>query len=266
MKYQLQEKTRLKFISLVLLNEIINFQTYFSVNAAGEDVFLVSHLQNLYNNGALSIKDGKYIPTEKGREELVLFYNKYYEYLKIFDIFCAVDLERGEFAFERINDPWSDEEWFAFLEEERFSDVRVAVADFKGLDPIEIVFMSYLNENRFDCSVDRWQYSLTGNEIWDEIQAVCNNAISIDYLKEDGVLEDVIKRGTDIALELIKLAEDSLNEENEEEIVEETIVTEEVEEYVDVVTLPTYGYSYWEPYYDPFYISPLWLVPAVLLF
>lgn len=263
MKYQLQEKTKLKFISLVLLNEIINFQTYFPVVAIGEDVFLTSHLQRLHLSGALTTKDGKYIPTDKGREELVLFYNKYYEYLKIFDIFCAVDLERGEFAFSSINEPWSDEEWFSFLDDERFSDVRVAVADFKGLNPLEIVFMSYLNENRFDCGANRWQYNLTGDEIWREIEAVCNNAISVDYLKEDGVLEDVIKQGTEIALQLIKEAEESLLDDEEEDVVEETIVTEE---YVDIVELPRYEYSYWEPYYDPFYISPLWLVPAVLIF
>ena len=257
MKYQFQENKKLKFISLVLLNEIINFQHYFPIAASGEDVFLTPHLQRLLLNGALTTKNGNYIPTDKGRQELVLFYNKYYEFLKMFDVFCAVDLEAGEFAFSKINEPWNDDEWFEFLDNNRFSDVRVAVADFKGLDPLEIVFMSYLNENRFDCTVDRWQYNLTGDEIWREIEDVCNNAISVDYLKEDGVLEDVIKQGTDIALQLIREAEESLTDDEEEEVTEE---------YVDVVELPVYGYSYWEPYYDPYYVSPLWLVPAVLIF
>jgi hypothetical protein len=180
--------------------------------------------------------------------------------LKFFDIFCAVDLGQGEFAFSSINNDWLDDQWFDFLHQERFSDVRVAVADFKGINPIEIVFMSFLNENRFDCTVPRWQYFLTGHEIWNEIVEICNSAISLDYLKSEGVIENIVQEGSALALDLIKQAEEA---EQNEVIIEET-VTEEIEEYVDVVDMPTYGYSYWEPYYDPFYISPIWLVPVLI--
>jgi DNA-binding PadR family transcriptional regulator len=268
MKYQLLERDKFKYISLVLLNEIINFQNYFSVKAEGEDVFLEPYLKFMKEKGVLEVKDGKYIPTAKGREELVNLYNKYYEYLKIFDIYCAVDLEKGEFAFASINNDFSEADWFNFLENERFSDVRVAVADFKGLNPTEIVFMSFLNENRFDCTADRWQYNLTGEAIWKEIEEICNTAVDVDYLKADGVLEDVIKQGTELAMKLIKEADDAIAAEEEDlnsddtEVIEETVV----EEYVDVVPMPYYPYSYWDPYYDPYYISPLWLVPAILLF
>ncbi len=267
MKYQLLEKDKFNFISLVLLNEIINFQHYFDVEPKGEDIFIDQYLKHMESKGVLEVKKGQYIPTEKGREELVNLYAKYYEYLKIFDIFCAVDLEKGEFAFSRINDDMDDDQWNAFLAQERFSDVRVAVADFKGLNPIEIVFMSFLNENRFDCSLEKWQYNLTGEAVWKEIEEICNTAVSAEYLKTDGVLEDVIKQGTEIAMDLIKQAEESLNTpEESEEIVTTTTTTEEVDEYVDIVEMPYYPYSYWDPYYDPYYISPLWLVPAILLF
>ena len=103
--------------------------------------------------------------------------------------------------------------------------------------------------------------------IWFEIKEICNSAISVDYLKEDGVLEDIIKQGTELALKLIKQAEDSLaSEDEQEEEVTEEVIEETTEEYVDVVEMPYYPYSYWDPYYDPYYISPLWLVPAILLF
>jgi hypothetical protein len=117
-----------------------------------------------------------------------------------------------------------------------------------------------LNENRFDCTVPRWQYFLTGHEIWNEIVEICNSAISLDYLKSEGVIENIVQEGSVLALDLIKQAEEA---EQDEVIIEET-VTEEIEEYVDVVDMPTYGYSYWEPYYDPFYISPIWLVPVLI--
>lgn len=265
-KYQLKEVARNKFVGLILINEIINFQTYFPVKSVGEAIFLDIYLKNLTTNGLLVVKDGKYIPTDKGREYLQNFYNRYYEFLKMFDIFCAVDLDKGEFAFSNIGKDWSDDVWNKYLNEDRFSDVRVAVAEFKGIDPMEIVFMSFLNENRFDCTTDKWERNLTGESVWKEIEDICNTAVSAEYLTTDGVLEDVIKQGTEIAMELIKKADfDKVSDEANEEVTE-TITEETTEEYVDVVEMPYYGYDYWDPYYDPYYISPLWLVPMVILF
>jgi len=79
-------------------------------------------------------------------------------------------------------------------------------------------------------------------------------------LSENGAIENIIKEGTNLALSLIKLSEES-DVDNNEEIIE---TTETIEEYVDVVEMPRYGYSYWEPYYDPFYISPLWMIALVI--
>lgn len=265
MKYNILQKDKTKYVCLVLLNEIINFQHYFDVVPHGEEIFIEEYLKIMYDRGVLDIENNQYIPTELGRQELVNLYEKYYDYLKMFDIFCAVDLEQGEFAFSSITNGWSDYEWVEFLENERFSDVRVAVAEFKGLDPIEIVFLSFLNENRFIIGEGRWEYDLTGDSVWREIEEICNTAITAEYLSEDGVLEDVIKQGTEIALQLIKEGEELEAEydESEEEIIE---TTTEVVEYVDIVEEPYYPYDYYEPYYDPFYVSPLWIVPCVLLF
>ncbi len=264
MKFKLLEKDKFKYISLVLLNEIINFQHYFTVKLEGDDVFLEAYLKFMKEKGVLTIKDDKYIPTDKGREELVALYSKYYEFLKLYDIYCAVDLEKGEFAFSSIDQDFKDEQWNNFLSEERFSDVRVAVADYKGINPIEIVFLSFLNENAFDCGVEDWQDNLTSDGIWKEIEEICNTAITKEYLETNGVLEDVIRQGTGIAMDLIRKAEESNNEPEEiEDMVTET--TEEVEEYVDVVEEPIYPYGYWDPYYDPFYISPIWLGAAIIL-
>lgn len=264
-KYEVTPQIRTKFVGIVLMNEIINFQTYFPVALQQDDIYLGEYLKNLEANGFLEVSKGKYIPTQKGREYLQNFYNKYYEYLKIFDIFCAVDLDKGEFAFSSINSDMDDEQWNAFLNNERFSDVRVAVAEFKKMDPMEIVFMSFLNESRFDVTQYRWQYNLTGDAVWEEIANICNTAISCEYLLDGDVIQDVIKQGTEIALQLIKEAEDSNQVQEETEVIEETVTEEVIEEYVEVVEMPTYGYSYWDPYYDPYYISPLWLIPAAII-
>lgn len=267
MTYKLLIKDRVRYMCLVLLNEIINFQTYFPVVLTGEDIYLGPYLDQMVSNGALEKRDGEYIPTSLGRDELTNFYARYYEYLKLYDLYSAVDLEVGEFAFSRISDEsFSDEDWFEYLGDERFSDVRIAVADFKGLNPTEIVFMSFLNEGRFDVSLERWQYNLTNENdgIWNEIEDTCNTAISLEYLSHDQVIEDVIEQGTAIALDLIRKA-DQINADNatlcfpeEDEVVETT------ETYVEIVEMPVYGYDYWDPYYDPYYVSPIWLVPVLL--
>jgi len=265
MKYQVLEKHKTNYICLVLLNEIINFQHYFDVVPTRDEVFIESYLRKMYECGVLDIENNQYIPTELGRQELVNLYEKYYDYLKMFDIFCAVDLEQGEFAFSSISNDWSDNEWFDFLEDERFSDVRVAVAEFKGLDPIEIVFLSFLNEGRFEIGNGRWEYELTGDAVWREIEEICNTAISAEYLSEDGVLEDVIKQGTEIALQLIREAEALMSESEYDESEEEIIETTTTVEYVDIVEGPYYSYDYYEPYYDPFYVSPIWVVPFLFV-
>lgn len=268
-KYPLLVRDRVKYMCLVLLNEIINFQHYFPTKLVGDDTYLGPYLDKMVENGTLTREAGHYVPTEIGRTELETFYAKYYEYLKMFDIYCAVDLERGEFAFARINDEsFDDAGWFAYLEEERFSDVRVAVADFKGLNPNEIVFMSFLNEGRFDVEAPRWQYNLTNENdgIWNEIEEITDTAIPLDYLLHDQVIEDVLAQGYELAINLIRKADELKREEEEfnEEEYEEVIETTTTTEYVDIVEMPCYDYDYWDPYYDPYYVSPIWLLPVLL--
>jgi len=252
MKYQVLERDKAKYIGLVLLNEMIQFQTYFPTKCIGENTFISTYLEQMKVDGLIEVSGDKYIPTLKGRETLQGLYNLYYEYLKMFDIYCAVDLKSGEFAFSRMSEDMTTEDWHNFLNEDRFSDVRVAVAEFKGVSPIKFVFLSFLNENRFDTIGDRWQYNLTGDSIWLEIEEICNTAITLDYLKADDVIVNIISEGSKIAIDLIKM--------DTKIAVDDVDVIEEVEEYVEVVEMPNYGYSYWEVYYDPYYISPIWLL------
>lgn len=264
MSYILLEGKRNNYINLVILNEIIQFQHYFPVRLEGDDMYLKRFLERMTSEGLLKIEDGKYYPTDLGRERVVNLYNKYYEFLKFFDIFCAVDLEAGEFAFSSIDDFSDDDKWIEFLNQERFSDVRVAVAEFKGIDPLEVVFMSFLNENRFDCGLDGWQKNLTDSSVWNEIEEICDTAISLEYLKSEGVIENVVRKGSELAIELIEKADEANDANNyDDEDVEEVTEVVTTEEYVDIVEMPTYGVDYWRPYYDPFYISPIWLIPVL---
>jgi len=36
------------------------------------------------------------------------------------------------------------------INDKRFHDLRIAVCEFKKIDPVDIVFLSFLNEQRFE--------------------------------------------------------------------------------------------------------------------
>ena len=264
-KFELTRDMKFQFVSLVLINQMINFQNYFSTSLNDDDMFLGDYLKFMQEKGLVTTKGDKFIPTSKGRKCLVNFYDKYFEFLKVFDIYCAVDLEKGEFAFANMFENMNDEEWKDFLNEERFSDVRVAVAEFKNINPLEVVFMSFLNEGRFETNERGWQIALTKEGVWNEIEDICNTAISLEHLQKNDAIQDIVKQGTDLMFEILKHDEElkqeeqNMQQEAQEEIVETTIV----EEYEEIVEPPYYSYAYFRPYEDIYYVSPFWVVPFI---
>ena len=162
--------------------------------------------------------------------------------------------------FARFFDFTTDTEWDNYKSDPRFEDLRIAVALFKKMDPAEIVFLSFINEKRFDTSLTGWQMDLLSDAVWNEIEAICTAALKPEQLGTPDVIEDIVRQGTDLMMNLLK---EEVNQRKEEatqnlqnntqgEYTEETVV----EEYETV--------EYYQPYYDPFYISPIWLVPLFL--
>jgi len=149
------------------------------------------------------------------REGKVLHHNflkRYRENIAISDIFCAVDLGSGEFAFSFYDDYPSKPEWERFLAAPRWDDLRVAVAEYLQGDPIELVFMSFINEKRFGRDADgTWQFDLLLGTVWDEILEICNQALhwpDLGYEDDEGkaeaeaVIEDIIGQGNTIRNDL----------------------------------------------------------------
>jgi hypothetical protein len=262
------DEQKKQFAGAYLLEKMINHRLSIPIFLDGNDEDLEPVLEYLMAKGYAEIKNNEnYIPTEKGREVLKRFLQRYHDYLKHFDIYCAVDLGQGTFAFadyfeyDHLESTGAGE-WRRFLSEDRWEDLRVAVAEFKKLDPVEIVFMSFLNEGRFGETPEGWQFDLLLGSVWDEILEICSTALAVDdlgYEAEDGekvsgeaVMQDVISQGAELALELRKREEqlyggggDEEDEEEEEEIVERVIVEDET-------------YEVYESYYDPYYVSPCW--------
>ncbi len=240
------------FRAIVVLNEMINGDRQFSSNAYGDDAALQPLFAELTANGYIISSGGVYKVSSKGRGVFDTFMKRYTEYLKVYDVFSFVDLEKGEFAFSSYFDFDTDDDWFNFTDNERFDDLRIAVAMFKNVDPAEIVFMSFINENRFDTTAAGWQNGLMGDDAWAEIEEICNTAIKPDEVGKDAMV-DIINQGSEL---MIKLMEEEQNQNNNNGgynggTTTTTVVEEETIEY-------------YEPYYDPYYISPIWLLPLFI--
>ncbi len=276
MKFTITDKQKKQFAAAYLLNYMINTPKSFPVYLEGNEQDLEGLLEFMLDQGYVEIKNSeKYVPTEKGREVLVRFSKRYQDFLKNFDIFCAVDLEEGEFAFASMFDYIEDRgKWQKFLHQERWEDLRIAAALFKKLDPVEIVFMSFLNEGKYGHTKNGWEFDLLLGSVWDEIIEICNNALLVEdlgYEDDEGevsgeeVMEDILAQGAELNRELIEKAAEY--DEEDEELFDEDDYDDDAddEHYVETVVVERVGYDVYDAYYDPFYVSPVWLVPLFLL-
>ncbi len=248
------------FKAIILLDEMITYNRQFKTVAYDDDKLLEPLFVEMMAKGYLTTSGMYYTPTANGKSTFDIFIKRFNEYLKLYDIFSFVDLTAGEFAFARFFDFTTDTEWDNYKSDPRFEDLRIAVALFKKMDPAEIVFLSFINEKRFDTSLTGWQMDLLSDAVWNEIEAICTAALKPEQLGTPDVIEDIVRQGTDLMMNLLK---EEVNQRKEEatqnlqnntqgEYTEETVV----EEYETV--------EYYQPYYDPFYISPIWLVPLFL--
>lgn len=262
--------------SIVILNEILNgrvFKTIFN----GDDKILEPLMIDLMASGYLNIYGDHYVITGKGKKSYDLFMDKYQEFLKVYDVYSFVDLATGEFAFSKFFEFETDEAWNLYKAQERFQDLRIAVGIFKGINVSELVFMSFISENRFDTQKTGWQIDLMADLIWDEIDMICETAIKQEQLGE-GAIENIIVQGSTIMVDLVKTEWEKNKREEEErwennghvkgpngwtdgepvgEVVTttETIVEEVVEEDPEWV--------YYRSYLDPFFVPIFWYDPII---
>ena len=270
--YTVDEEQKKQFASAYLLEKMINTPMSIPVFLEGNDQDLEPVLEYLMAKESVKIEDSqKYIATDKGREVVLRFMRRYHDFLRHYDMYSAVDLGEGEFAFEQYfeydhEDPDDEGAWRKYLSEERWEDLRVTVAEFKKLNPVEIVFMSFLNEGRFGQTPEGWQFDLLLGSVWDEILEVCNTALSVEdlsYEDDDGseisgeaVIKDVIGQGAKLNMELKKKEVDLYGD--RDEAVGADGEDQEDSQAAQKVRVEDDGYEVYEHYYDPYYISPCW--------
>ena len=267
MPYSISEEKKKQFASLYLLERMINKPEAFDILLENNDADLEPILEYLLGKSLIRIeKERLYVPSEQGRETIVKFTQRYQDFLRNFDIFCAVDLKEGHFAFEEYFE-LKDEEWSDYLNQDIWEDLRVAVAEFKALDPVEIVFMSFIHEERFGFDEKSgWQFDLLLGSVWDEILSICNSALTVrDLAYHDGdkkitgedVIKDVITQGAKLNHHLWQREDHFQNRyDNNDD-------SNNADRYVNPVRGEPQETVVYQHYYNPFYISPVW---GLLLF
>jgi hypothetical protein len=264
--YTLINEQKKQFAGVYLLNVMINTPLTVPVLLEGNDQDLEPVLEWLMMKDYIEIKNSeKYLPAEKGREVLKRFMARYSEYLQVFDIYSAVDLELGEFAFAGYFDFDDENEWGKWLNDNRWDDLRLAVAEFKQLDPVEIVFMSFLNEDRFGRDKTGWQFDLLLGSIWDEILNICNTAIKVEELgyedeygavSDEDVISNIIQQGSEL---MLKLLEKELALEKEQPGPDtDNGDNGKGNNGIGNVPVEKHPPEYYYRYSDPLYVSPVW--------
>ena len=204
------------------------------------------------------LDDNLYHITPKGLEKLDNLKLRYEEFLSHFDIYSAVDLEVGEFAFEKFFE-LDDDEWEEFIDQDRFDDLRIAVAWFKKINPADFVFLNFLKEGYFDTSKDGWQFDLLSGLTWSQVEKVVDEATQLEdlgYKDDDGtwitgesVLEDILAQGGKLNAKL-HIEEENFNQQDRPH----------KNDFSDDDNKETNFVTTYESYYDPFYISPIWFL------
>ena len=247
------------FQSILLLDYVQRNEVKTVLN--GDDKLLEPLLIELMSKGLVSVSGLDYDVTASGKTIFDNFMKRYQEYLKFYDVFGFVDLDKGEFAFSKYFDFETDASWEAFKTNPRFEDLRLAVAMFKKLNPSEIVFMSFINEGRFETNKTAWQMDLLSDVIWNEIEEICSTALKPEQLGEDA-MKDMIEQGSEIVVDILKQEEQRNKEIVEQQAQYNDGDVEVVEE--TVVETTYYDSYYYESYMNPYYVSPFWLVPLIL--
>ena len=194
----LSEEQRRRLSALVLLDRVVTIERAFHAGLLEheDDELLDPVFSYLLTQGLLEIgADDHYRATARGVGAYHKLLHLQQSYLAHFDIFARVDLAAGSFW-----DPAQDTP-----EEPRWSDLRVAVAEHKGIDPYRTVFLALLAEEHFFDNPD-WKFDLAlGSTFFSELEQLVAAQVSVDelgYTAEDGarvagaeVLEDVLLQG-----------------------------------------------------------------------
>ncbi len=210
---EVSEQTRIQYAGLYLVDLVSQHGAKATELFAEAESLLEPVLAWLVKSQYVQVNAEDQIElTSKGAVLAQEYQEKFAMFLHDYDVFCAVDLQSGEFAFQQAASFHNESDWEAFLEQERWEDLRVAVAEHEGKDPIEMLFMSFVANGAFGADEeDGWTYDSLLGSIWAEITLIQQSAVSVKslaYSDEQGavsgatVITDIIAQGRELVAQI----------------------------------------------------------------
>jgi hypothetical protein len=190
-----------------------------------DDQGLEPLLKFMEERGTLTVsEDNYYLPTAKGEEVYQHLVEQLEAYVVHFDVFAYVDLEEGVFG-----DPKTD-----LLEGDQWSDLRVAVAEHKGIDPYRVVFLALMSAGKFYENPD-WKFDLSLGTLFDEMEQIVQDQLCVEDLSYkdveeqisgDDVIRDIIEQGNLLAKERRQEQQETEEKEQAEATPDEQVITQ----------------------------------------
>ena len=192
--------------------------------AETDDEGLESLLNFMESRGTLTVEeDNYYKATDKGQEVYQDLVKQLEAYVTHFGVYAYVDLEQGIFG-----DPETD-----LLEGEKWSDLRVAVAEHKGIDPYRVVFLAMLSAETFYENPD-WKFDLSMGTLFQEMKQIVLEQLHVDdlgYSDSEGkvsgeeVIRDIIEQGSELVAQRKSREQEIKGRKQAEESPDEQVIT-----------------------------------------
>ena len=192
--------------------------------AETDDEGLESLLNFMESRGTLTVEeDNYYKATDKGHEVYQDLVKQLEAYVTHFEVYAYVDLEQGIFG-----DPETD-----LLEGDKWSDLRVAVAEHKGIDPYRVVFLAMLSAETFYENPD-WKFDLSMGTLFQEMKQIVLEQLHVDdlgYSDSEGkvsgeeVIRDIIEQGSELVAKRKNREQEIKGRKQAEESPDEQVIT-----------------------------------------
>ena len=192
--------------------------------AETDDEGLESLLNFMESRGTLTVEeDNYYKATDKGHEVYQDLVKQLEAYVTHFEVYAYVDLEQGIFG-----DPETD-----LLEGDKWSDLRVAVAEHKGIDPYRVVFLAMLSAETFYENPD-WKFDLSIGTLFQEMKQLVLVQLHVDdlgYSDSEGevsgeeIIRDIIEQGSELVGQKKSREQEIKGRKQAEESPDEQVIT-----------------------------------------
>ena len=192
--------------------------------AETDDEGLESLLNFMESRGTLTVEeDNYYKATDKGHEVYQDLVKQLEAYVTHFEVYAYVDLEQGIFG-----DTETD-----LLEGDKWSDLRVAVAEHKGIDPYRVVFLAMLSDETFYENPD-WKFDLSIGTLFQEMKQIVLEQLHVDdlgYSDSEGkvsgeeVIRDIIEQGSELVAKRKNREQEIKGRKQAEESPDEQVIT-----------------------------------------